>query len=237
MSAALSLSDVRGLDAYSRYIAVSVVGGALGGVLMYACVTVLRRRLPALSTTALSASGRLALALLVGAGLWGASALLLYAVGFLVALSGVVVLAMFHSLTSRRAGLGMRARGGLLAATALGGLMGAPLAGAVVERELTSVLVAIQIPGSMAGLTVAVAFRRAFSKPPQRPGGRTPVRLRQLRPIACRRPAAVPRTGRVRASGGRAGGGRGSRPHRGRHAQRGSAGNHSCPERSARSHR
>lgn len=185
-STALALSHHQGVEAYSRFVSVSVLGGALGGFGAFLILNVLRRHWPAPLSAVVAGSARIVLASAFGMP-YADVMPLLYVAGFMLTLSSVVLMSMFHSLTSVRSS-DMRARTSLLAASATGGLLGAPLAGAIVEANQGGPLLAAQLVGAAAALVVAFRFHRAFSASALAP---QPVQVppwHLLRPIAWRVP-------------------------------------------------
>lgn len=185
-SIALALADLHGVVAYSSFASVTVLGGVVGGVLTFASRNILGRRLPARTTAATSSAMRVLLAVAFGTSLANAAPLI-YVTGFLLSLTSVVLMSMFHSLASASS-TGLLPRTSLLAASAVGGLLGAPLAGVVVAAQLRGPLLIFQGLSVAGTMVIALLFNREFgsSLPPQR-GARGP-RWRLFRPIAWRVP-------------------------------------------------
>lgn len=187
VTVALAMARDGGVGAYSAFLSLVVVGVALGGLLTFVTLNVLRLRAFGLVAAAASGAGRLLLAV-SAADADGGRPWLLGAVGLVVSLTSVGLTAMFHSLSSR-GGRGLASRTGLLAATATGGVLGTAAAGAVVQLDLWTPLLVAQVAGSVAGLLVAVRFVRAFPRGAVAAagGGRRP-RLGAAGPIAWRVP-------------------------------------------------
>lgn len=184
-TAALSLAQTQGMQAYSGFTSVMVLGVVVGGLATFSLHNLVPTHLVTRTTPWVSAAARIALAA-IAVGWFGSGLALLFTAGLLVAVTSVVITSMFHSLASVSEG-SLNSRVRLLAATAAGALVGTLAAGAALEAGWTHVVVLVQLAGGLCGGVVARLYLKRYpGADPQREG--LAESWRRIQPIAWRVP-------------------------------------------------